>query len=150
MKLFFVLTFLLFGLSSYSQDSTWTKPATVVVHKDSRIDSLVKKQSEVNEELWRIARKNTKGFRILIINTNKRDEAIAAKTRVYSYFPELKAYLIYQSPYFRLKVGNFREREEAEVYQRKLKKYFPNGAFIMNDIIEVKPEFDNDNFNSDL
>ena len=112
---------------------------TVIVHKDSRIDLLVKKQAQINEVTSRDARRNSKGFRLMIINTNKRDEAIAAKTKVYTYFPELKAYLQYQSPYFKLKVGNFKERKDAEAYQKRLNIYFPKGVFIMNDIIEVKP-----------
>jgi hypothetical protein len=113
---------------------------SVVIHKDPRIDSLIKKQALINEETVRNARKVAKGFRLLVINTNKRDDAIAAKTKVYTYFPELKAYLIYQSPYFKLKVGNFKERKDAEDYQKKLNRFFPNGVFIMTDIIELKPE----------
>ena len=143
MKIFFPFTFLLFTSLLFSQDTTWKKSLdsnTVIIHKDPRLDLLVKKQAEINEEISRNARKNMKGFRLLVINTNNREEAIAAKTKVYSYFPELKAYLIYQSPYFRLKVGNFKEREDAEDYQKKLKKYFPKGVFIMNDTIEMKPE----------
>ncbi len=81
-----------------------------------------------------------KGYRLLVINTNKRDEAIAAKTQVYTYFPELKAYLQYQSPFFKLKAGNFKTRDEADEYRKRLNIYFPKGVFIMNDIIEVKPE----------
>jgi hypothetical protein len=123
---------------SFSQDSKSPDSNSVIVHKDPRLDLLVKKQSEINEEITRNARKSMKGFRLLVINTNSRDEAIAAKTKVYSFFPELKTYLIYQSPYFRLKVGNFKDREEAESYQQKLNKYFPKGVFIMNDIIEVR------------
>lgn len=84
--------------------------------------------------------RTAKGYRILVINTNKRDEAIAAKTKVYSNFPELKAYLVYKSPYFRLKAGNFRTREEAQQYQKILSVYFPKGVFIVNDVIEVTPE----------
>ena len=148
MKIFFSFLFLLFTSLSFSQDSTWKKNPdsnSVIVHKDPRLDLLVKKQAEINEEISRNARKNMKGFRLLVINTNNREEAIAAKTKVYSYFPELKAYLIYQSPYFRLKVGNFKEREDAEDYQKKLKKYFPKGVFIMNDTIEMKPEKETDN-----
>ena len=85
-----------------------------------------------------------KGYRVLVINTNKRDEAIAAKTKVYTYFPELKSYLIYQSPFYQLKVGNFKERKEAEDYLQRLKKYFPLGVYIMNDTIEIKLEKDNE------
>lgn len=145
MKFFTVAIFLLFTFSVRSQQNvTEVKPVqdsvSVIVHKDPRIDLLVKKQIQINEETTRESRKSGKGFRLLVINTNKRDEAIAAKTKVYTYYPELKAYLIYQSPYFKVKVGNFKERKEAEDYQKKLQRYFPKGVFIMNDIIEVKPE----------
>src|SRR5215467_11781741 len=117
MKLIFGFLFLLFTSLSFSQDTTGKKTSdnnSVIIHKDPRLDLLVKKQAEINEEISRNAKKNMKGFRLLVVNTNSRDEAIAAKTKVYSYFPELKTYLIYQAPYFRLKVGNFKDREEAE------------------------------------
>jgi hypothetical protein len=99
---------------------------------------LIKKQVQINEETSREARKIGRGYRLLVVNTNNRDEAVAAKTKVYTYFPELKSYLIYQSPYFKLKVGNFKEKKEAEDYQERLKKYFPKGVYIMNDTIEIK------------
>jgi hypothetical protein len=85
-----------------------------------------------------------RGYRLLVLNTSKRDEAIAAKTKVYTYFPELKAYLVYQSPFFRLKAGNFKTREEAVRYQQQMKSMFPKGVFIVNDTIEVKPVKDED------
>ena len=113
---------------------------SITVRKDPRIDLLVKKQAQINEETTRDSRKTGKGFRLLVINTTKRDDAIAAKAKVYTNFPELKAYLLYQSPYYKLKVGNFKDRKEAEEYQKKMKYYFPSGVFIMNDIIENKPE----------
>lgn len=147
MKKFLILFITLISLHSFAQDSTWKKPAdsnSVVIHKDPRLDLLIKKQIQINEETSRDARKIGKGFRLLVMNTNKRDEAIAAKSKIYSNFPELKAYLVYQSPYFKLKVGNFKERKEAEDYQKKISKYFPKGVFIMNDTIEVKPEKDKD------
>ena len=75
----------------------------------------------------------------MIISTNNRDEALAAKTKVYTFFPDLKAYMWYQSPYFRVKAGNFKDRKDAEAYQKRLNSYFPKGVFIMKDIIEVKP-----------
>jgi len=143
MKKLLVFIFLIAVFSARSQEITWDKPAdtsSVIIHKDPRIDSLMKKQAQINEETVRNARKTAKGFRLLVINTNKRDDAIEAKTRVYTYFPELKAYLIYRSPNFQLKVGNFKERKDAEDYQKKLNLYFPKGVFIMADIIEIKPE----------
>ena len=111
----------------------------VTVHKDPRLDLLVKKQATINEVTSRDSRRTDKGFRLMIISTNKRDEALAAKTKVYTFFPQLKAYLWYQSPYFRVKAGNFKDKKEAEEWQRKLNVHFPKGVFIMPDIIEVKP-----------
>ena len=143
-KVFFIATFL-FSLNSFCQDTTLHKAVdtpTVIVHKDPRIDLLVKKQIQINEETTREARRVGKGYRLLVLNTNSREEAAAAKTKVYTYFPELKSYLLYQAPYFKLKVGNFKERKEAEDYQERLQKHFPKGVFIMNDIIELKLDKD--------
>lgn len=140
MKKIFVLASFLFSLSAFSQDTGVTDTNSVIVHKDPRIDLLVAKQAEINEETSRDARKTTKGFRLMIISTNNRDEAIAAKTKVYTYFPELKAYLWHQSPYYKVKAGNFKDRKEAEAYQKRLNVYFEKGVFIMNDIVETKPE----------
>jgi sporulation related protein len=133
---------LLFCLHSFAQDTAWKKidSGTVLVHKDPRVDLLVKKQAQINEETTRESRKSAKGFRLMIISTVDRDEAIAAKTKIYTYFPELQSYLWHQSPYYKLKAGNFKDRKEAEDYQKKLNVYFPNGVFIMNDIVEVKPD----------
>ena len=131
---------LLLSFSLSAQDTTWKKKTdTVIVHKDPRLEMLVKKQAQINEETSREGRRTAKGYRLMIISTNNRDEAISAKTKIYTYFPELKAYLFYQSPYFRLKVGNFKDRKDAEAYQKRLNIYFPQGVFIMKDIVEVKP-----------
>jgi len=127
--------------SAAAQDSifiTKRDTATVSVIKDQRIDGLIRKQIQINEETSRNARRQDKGFRLLVISTTLREEALAAKTKVYSYFPELKAYLFHQSPYYKVKAGNFKDRKEAELYQRRLELLFPKGVFIINDIIEVK------------
>src|SRR5689334_23837140 len=140
MKLLFTASFLLFFTASFAQtDSTVVDSNTVTVHKDARLDLLIKKQATINEVTSREGRKTDKGYRLMIISTTKRDEAIAAKTKIYTYFPELKAYLWYQSPYFRVKAGNFKDRKDAESYQKRLNTYFPSGVFIMKDVIEVKP-----------
>lgn len=141
----FILSFSLLFLASglFAQTDTTAPPQpdsiTVVVHKDPRLDLLVKKQADINEVTSRDSRRTDKGFRLMIISTTSRDEAMAAKTKVYTYFPDLKAYLWYQSPYFRVKAGNFKDRKDAEAYQKRMNTYFPRGVFIMKDTIEVKP-----------
>ena len=142
MKLLFLAMFSLVSFSLMAQNDQ-NDSSSVVIHKDSRLDLLVKKQIEINEISSRNA-KTGRGFRLLIVNTNKRDEAIDAKTKLYQYFPELKSYLYYQTPYFKLKAGNFKDKKDAEAYQKKLNIVFPKGVFIMSDTIELKPEKEND------
>ncbi|HEY8399143.1 MAG TPA: SPOR domain-containing protein [Flavihumibacter sp.] len=113
---------------------------TIIVKKDPRLDQLVKKQTEINEITTRESRRNVPGFRIQVINTTDRNAAIQAKSTVYRKFPELKAYLLYQAPYFRLRVGNFEDRQKAESYQRQLSKEFQRDVYIVNDVIEVNPD----------
>jgi hypothetical protein len=143
-RIIFVVQLLMLWASGQplqAQDSLFIKPrqnSKVSVQKDNRIDLLIKKQIQVNEETSRQSRRQDKGFRLLVISTTLREEALAAKTKVYTYFPKLKAYLFHQSPYYRVKAGNFKERKEAEQYQRRLELLFPKGVFIINDVIEVK------------
>src|ERR1700716_3720738 len=97
------------SLSAMAQtDST----SSIVIHKDPRVDLLVKKQAQINEATTRDARRNIAGYRLQVINTSDRNAAISAKTKIYQLYPELKAYLLYQAPYFRLRVGNFKDKEE--------------------------------------
>jgi hypothetical protein len=99
---------------------------------------LIKKQISINESTVHSSKKSNEGYRLMIISTNNRDEAIAAKTKIYSYFPELKAYMWHQSPYYKVKAGNFSDKSEAESYRKRLNSYFPKGVFLMKDKIEVR------------
>ena len=139
MKNILVLLAFLLGLqTAFAQNNT----SAVVIHQDPRIDMLVKKQADINVAVKKANGYTTQGYRLLIINTNNRNEAIAAKTKVYTNFPELKAYLLYQTPYFKLKAGNFKSRDEAERYQRKMNSIFPKGVYIVAETIEIKPQKD--------
>lgn len=151
MKLILTIAVFLTTIICYSQNPAVSDTAgkkkdstSVIVHKDHRLTLLVRKQATINEVTSRESKRTDKGFRLMIISTSNREEALAAKTKVYTYFPELKAYLWHQSPYYKVKAGNFRDREDAESYRRRLNTYFPKGVFIMKDIIEAKPEKDDD------
>jgi hypothetical protein len=145
MKKFLVILTLTFSLETMAQNTVAAnnpaliQSSSVVVHKDPRIDVLIKKKAAINKAAKNVAR-TARGYRLLIINTNSRDEAIAAKTKLYTYYPDLKSYLQYQSPYYKLRAGNFKTRDEADRVRKQLGSMFPKGVFIVNDIIEIKPE----------
>jgi SPOR domain len=100
---------------------------------------LIRKQTEINEETTRDSRRSVPGFRIQVINSTDRRKVFAMKTRIYQEFPELKPYLMYQAPNYKLKVGNFRTQEEAEDYQKQLSRLFPKGLYVIRDVIDIAP-----------
>jgi hypothetical protein len=120
--------------------SAQTTESSVVVHKDPRIDLLVKKQIEINEITTRDNRRTAKGFRIQVLNTRDRNEAITTKTKLLQLFPDHKSYIQHNAPFFIIRTGNFKTRAEAEQLQRMMLRHFPNGVFIIPDTIEVNPD----------
>jgi hypothetical protein len=141
-----LLLFTLFagsGLMAQVKDTTMrpvpmdsTNP--VVVEKDARIEQLVRKQIEINELTTRESRRYVQGFRIQVINSPDRTKVFAAKVTVYEQFPDWKSYLLYQSPNYKLRVGNFKTQEEAQDALKQLSKLFPAGLYIIPDVIELK------------
>jgi hypothetical protein len=136
MKNLVAIVFLVISAPLFAQQDT----AGVTVHKDPRIELLVKKQIEYNEIVTRDARRYVQGFRILVMNTNDRVKANDAKTKIYQEFPDLKAYLEWKAPFFKLKVGNFKDRKEAEDYLTDIQRFFTNNVYIVRDVIEVNPD----------
>ncbi len=79
----------------------------------------------------------TNGYRLQIYfgsGINARSQATKARTDFLSNHPDVKAYLIYKSPDFKVVVGDFRTKSEALKLQKSLIYQFPN-AFIVADEI---------------
>ncbi|MBS1749185.1 MAG: SPOR domain-containing protein [Bacteroidetes bacterium] len=112
------------------------------VIKDVRIDSLLQKNKDMNEVIYLNTLKNIQGYRLQVITTNDRNKAIEVKTRLLTDFPGVKTYLIYHTPYFKIQMGNFREREDAEQLMNRVKQVYPTGVFIVPSRIELKPTKD--------
>jgi len=105
------------------------------VFEDPRIDLLIKQQRYINT----LALKNISGYRVQVISTRDRAKANDAKAKLMRMFSDYKTYLNYQSPYFRVRIGNFFQRSVAEKLQKKLSPYFPNGVFTVRTGIEIDP-----------
>ncbi|MBO9563001.1 MAG: SPOR domain-containing protein [Niastella sp.] len=134
-KLVFIL-FAFMSVQAFAQADT----NSIVVHKDPRIDLLVKKQIEINEVTTRNARRFVPGFRILVVNTNDRNKALSAKSKLYQEFPSLNVYLMYQAPFYKLKAGNFKDRKDADDFLPTIQRMFSSGVYVIRDTIEVNPD----------
>ena len=123
--LIILFTALVFG--GYAQHK-----GTLHVNQDSRIERLMRKQRDVYA-----ANSTMNGFRVQIfmeIGNEAVDHARGVKANFEKQYPELPIYLSYEQPYYRLRVGDFRNRIEAEKYLRILKPQY-GVAFVTADII---------------
>ncbi|MFN3849100.1 MAG: SPOR domain-containing protein [Spirosomataceae bacterium] len=96
----------------------------------------------VNAALDTIAARNKnikymQGYRIQLYVGNSRDEANAAKAYLYQNFPELNAYMSFTQPTYRLKVGDFMSKIDAERYHVSMKQEY-SASMIVPDKIDIR------------
>jgi bisphosphoglycerate-independent phosphoglycerate mutase (AlkP superfamily) len=75
-----------------------------------------------------------------VISTSKRDDAFKVRADLMSQFPDQKTYVVFQSPSFKVRIGNFLKKEDAEKLKVQLNKFYPNGVYIVDDGIEYTPK----------
>ena len=64
------------------------------------------------------------------------------KSQLLQLFPDQKSYVLFQSPYFKVRIGNFMEKSEALSFKNQLAKKYPQNAYVVEDIIEYTPRED--------
>ena len=74
------------------------------------------------------------GYRVQVFFSNDRKKAYSMKEKVIKLYPEYynEAYVVYQSPNYKVRVGNFIKEADAKPLERLLAKSFEN-VFIVRD-----------------
>lgn len=120
---------------SAAQTVTDTLPEkNIVIIQDSLIKSLMVQNTTHNEQKKTIA-----GYRVQIISSTNRKEVLELKIQFEQLHPDTKAYFLYQQPYFKLRVGDFQTRINANQFLQVVLKDF-DAAFIVPDDISVSEE----------
>lgn len=114
---------------------------TVSVSKDDRIDLLGERMLAYNIALSKNIR-SAKGYRLMLLSTSDRDLAMQLRTKMLRQYPEHKIYMAFQSPFIKIKMGNFENREEADDLRKQLlkQKITSGNIYIVPETIELKPE----------
>lgn len=116
---------------------------TIVVHKDSRLDDFSAKQAYVNKISSRMTSSGMyKGYRIQVLSTRSRDDAYKAKAMLLKNFGDEKSYVLFQSPNFKVRVGNFAEKADAEKFKKEIAHLFTQNIYVVDDLIEYIPKPD--------
>ncbi len=113
----------------------------IEIRKDSQVDKLVEKHIDFNKE-----KDGIYGYKVQIYfdsGNNSKRRAYDEKSRFLAKHSDVSAYLIFQEPNFKIRVGDFRTRMEAQGFLNKIIDDF-EGAFIIIDKINL-PDLDNEN-----
>ncbi|MDH6305761.1 hypothetical protein M2459_002483 [Parabacteroides sp. PF5-5] len=88
------------------------------------------------------------GYRVQIFSGNdqrtSKDEAFKKEKEVNNVFPNLKTYVTFVAPFWRLRVGDYASHEEAYYAQRRLSEAFPSYGkemYIIKEEVKVPLEF---------
>ena len=122
-----------FGLTDEPEDSTQAVlPDRLNVERDARLDKMLKWHIEKNEE-----REGMEGFRVEIFfssNLDAKEQALDTKVNFLSEYPEYPVHIKFVAPNFRVRVGDFRTKNEAWKLYKQIQKDYPT-AFVVPDII---------------
>lgn len=93
-------------------------------------DTSAERRSEADDASARAAAKV--GYRVQVFDDNNvrtaKQQAQERKSMIENRFPEFRAYISFNSPYWRVKVGDFRTRSEAEAAMGAIRSAFPSFA----------------------
>ena len=103
---------------------------SLTMNAEPKIKQLQNKYVELNK-----LKQSSSGYRIQIHFGNEREKAKDIKTKFLQSFPEIPAYDSYQSPNFRVRVGDYRSKLEAAKYLKQISTAFPS-SFIVTDNIK--------------
>ena len=110
------------------------KPAAPVeaLHINRRLDLVLDTLALQNRSV-----RYAPGFRIQVYVGTQRQQVDAAKLLITQNFPELNPYLSYTQPTYKLKVGDFMRRLDAERYYNAIRKLV-NSAQLQPDKVDIR------------
>lgn len=110
--------------------------ARVTVIQDSAIENSM---ADRNRSTRAVKSGTGAGFRIQVFSSNvqrtAKSEAFNIEKEIRTAFPELGVYVSYTSPFWKVRVGDFKTSEEAQAFRPELIAAFPN---LRNAIYTVK------------
>ena len=125
---------LLFSLLIFQ--SVQAQQGKVEVIADDRIELLIDKHKYHNRH-----QPVLEGWRVQIFfdaGANSKSKASEIQNRFTTRHQGTEAYLSFKEPYYRVRVGDFRSRIEAEGFLQKIKSEYPN-AFAVSEMINPPP-----------
>lgn len=123
------LSLLLFSVAVFAQE----KKGNLEIVKSPMIDLLQERRVYFENNPVEVrpvdkengTRSTVLGFRVQIYSGSSRNEAYATQARFQKQYKDIATYVSYTQPNYRIKVGDFRSRSEAQAFMREVKNDYP-------------------------
>jgi hypothetical protein len=121
-----------------AQDKPADTFAKVTITKDPRLDILAKVQSDFNKNMSRMG----KGYRLFVLKSDNREYAMRVRAYLLQNYPDEKVIMTYQTPFIKMKFGDFVEKKDAEKVRDQILKagVVTGNIYVVPDTIEIKPD----------
>jgi hypothetical protein len=126
MKTILLIVCFLLPLAVFAQEGS------ITVVQDSGVKRVLKLYQTFARE-----RRAISGYRIQLGSSGNRQVLMDIKAKFLQLYPDVGAYIQYQQPQFKLRVGDFRSRADADAFLEELLFSFSSG-FIVPDKIYVQ------------
>ena len=106
----------------------------VTIHQDAGIEQMMIDHRTENSHISVF-----EGYRIQLYSgsgVNSKREAMAVKIKFLGLFPDEKVDLFYNAPFWRVRVGNYRFKNEALPLLTKVKKHFPSSYMVKDNQVK--------------
>lgn len=140
-----VIRYCLFFVLVIASTHTFAQQARgkVEVVRDPLVDTLIAKRYEMSSAAGVSSPIASYGYRVQIFSGSNRKDAYSAQARLQSQYPELRTYIIYNEPNFKVRAGDFRTRLEAQKLMQDLRASF-SSLFIISEKINLPKTDTND------
>ncbi|MBD5322861.1 MAG: SPOR domain-containing protein [Duncaniella sp.] len=110
-------------------DNTVTQPDALFKRLVPIVETTDEDTDERDEPSSRPSNGRSAGYRVQVFSDNNvrtaKAEAASKQRIISARFPQYQTYVKYTSPYWRLKVGDFKTQQEANAAADELRKAFP-------------------------
>lgn len=127
--------FLLLLLITININASSDSIITIVDKINMNVNHIISQPEELNNRLTPNLNKNDEnnkekrgGYRVQVYSNNglrSKAEAQARASLINEIFSEYPSYVIYNAPFWRVKIGDFRTMQDAEDFAKELKKAYP-------------------------
>ena len=121
----------MFPIFVFSQsDTTFNTKGEIISINQKGVDKLVSKYKQILKKTGGV-----EGWRIQLIFKGQKEEILPYQIKFTNLYPEIPVQITFDSPNYKLTVGNFRTRNKALKIKHQISKNFP-GAYPVPIIID--------------